>query len=163
ELRQVDRVIIAPGNIITITSMGSIEVPNPAYDPTNPASPPNVIWDHGFGDGRTGSSVTVDGQPLTINSWAVDGGSITATIPAGVTGGQLTATRGDNGPSTTVGVPLPPQGTPPVTVSPPAADCVGIACGTIQPAIDAAPVGTLIVIMPGVYQENINLWKPVTL
>ena len=41
--------------------------------------------------------------------------------------------------------------------------CVGLACGVIQPAIDAAPNGAIIVLHRARYQENVNLWKPVTL
>jgi hypothetical protein len=163
ELRQVDKVLVNAGDSITITAVGPVQVANPNYDPSNPASQLLVTWDHGFGDGRAGSSVTVNGTPLIINAWAADGGSISATIPAGATDGQLIVTRGDNGKSTTVGVSLHPSGTPVVTVNPPAANCTGIACGTIQPAIDAAPPGTLILLMPGRYQENVNLWKPLML
>jgi hypothetical protein len=163
ELKQVDQVLVDVGDTITITSVGNVQVPNPMYDPNNPTSPPLVIWDHGFGDGRPGSKVTVNGVALTISAWAADGGSIKATIPAGATDGTLVVTRGDNGKSTTVGVSLHPKGTPVLTVSPPSPSCVGIACGTIQPVIDSAPLGTVILIQPGVYQENVNLWKPVTL
>ena len=163
ELKQVDKVLVTAGDHITITAVGAVQVPNPAYDPSNPTSPLLVTWDHGFGDGRPGSRVTVNGKPLVINSWAVDGHSISATIPSGANDGELVVTRGDNGKSTTVGVTLHPRGTPMVTVAPPSPTCTGIACGTIQPAIDAAPPGTLILMLPGTYQENVNLWKPVTL
>jgi hypothetical protein len=164
ELRQVDKVVVSPNDTITITSMGMVEVPNPAYDPTNPKSPLKVIWDHGFGDGRTGSRVTVGGVDLKINAWASDGGSISATIPDGADAGQLLVTRGDTGRTTTVGVTLHAQSSTTVLmVSPPANNCTGIACAAIQPAIDSAPNGTVILLAPGTYQENVNLWKPVTL
>jgi hypothetical protein len=163
ELRQVDTVLVDVGDTITITAVGKVQVPNPLYDPNSPTSPPLVNWDHGFGPQTGDSKVTVNGVALGISSWASDGGSIKATIPAGATDGTLVVTRGDNGKSTTVGVTLHPKGTPVITVSPPSPSCMGIACGTIQPAIDAAPNGTVILIQPGTYQENVNLWKPVTL
>jgi hypothetical protein len=163
ELRQVDRVTVAVGDSITITSVGRIQVPNPNYDASNPMSPQQVTWDHGFGDGRAGSRVTVGGVPLTVTAWAADGGSLTATIPPGADSGQLVVTRGDSGLSTTVGITLHPAGTPTVFVNPPPPNCDGLGCAAIQPAIDAAPPGTLIALLPGVYQEHVNLWKPVTL
>src|SRR5262249_53576602 len=55
------------------------------------------------------------------------------------------------------------DGAPVVQVSPPPSGCVGTACAVIQPAIDAAPNGAIIVLAPGTYQENVNLWKPVSL
>jgi hypothetical protein len=54
-----------------------------------------------------------------------------------------------------------------MTVSPPPANCNpnsdATLCARIQPAIDAAPNGTLIIINPGSYQENLILYKPVKL
>jgi hypothetical protein len=164
EIRQVSEVIIpqsAAGYPITITSVGTTTAPNPNYDPTNPASPATVTWDHGFGAGGT---VTVGGAPVPVTAWAVDGGSISVTIPQNVSG-QLVVTRGDNGLSTTVGVTLhaASPSEPVIRVTPPAPNCVGVACGKIQKAVNDAPPGTIIVIAPGTYQENVNVWKPVTL
>src|SRR5262249_22140913 len=131
----------------------------------NTTSPALVRWDHGFGPFiMDRSRVTVDNVDLVITGWAMDGGSITAMIPSTVTnGGQLLVTRGDNLRTTTVGITLHPQNTPVVMVSPPPPNCDGVNCAAIQPAIDASPNGTVILIAPGVYQENVNLWKPVTL
>ncbi len=155
EIKQVSNVIIpqAPKTFrITITAVGNITVPNP-----NGTTPATVTWDHGFG--TTKGIVTVGGTAVTT-SWSA--GSISATIPTG-TLGQLVVTRGDNGLSTTVGVTLHGDNVPVITVTPPAANCQGLACSAIQPAIDSAPNGAIILLKPGSYQENVNLWKPVTL
>jgi hypothetical protein len=167
EIQQVSDVIIpqTPGGYtIAVTSKGMVQGPNPNYDPTNPNSgPATVTWDHGFGSGGT---VSVGGSPLPAANvtWAVDGSSIAANIPNGVYG-QLVVTRADNQLSTTVGVTLhvASASVPVIAVSPPASNCQGLACGVIQPAIDAAPPGAILVLAPGRYQENVNLWKPLTL
>ncbi len=166
EIRQVSDVIIpqtAGGYGITITSVGTVVGPNPAYDATVAGSQPMIPFDHGFGSGGT---VTVGGTTLPAAgvTWAADGLSIHATIPNGVSG-QLVVTRADNGKASTVGVTLHAQSAsvPVVTVSPPPANCQGLACGVIQPAIDAAPPGAIVLLTPGTYQENVNLWKPLTL
>ena len=164
EIKQVSDVIIpqGPGGFsITITSIGSANVPNPDYDPTDITSPATLVWDHGFGGGGT---VTVGGTPLAITAWAADGGSIVARVPNGVFG-QLIVTRADNKLATTVGVTLHAASAsePEVDVAPPPADCQGLACRVIQPAIDSAPNGAIIVLAPGSYQENVILWKPITL
>jgi uncharacterized protein (DUF2141 family) len=178
EIRQVSDVVIpqVPGGYaVTVTSIGPVTVPNPAYDPTNAFSPATVTWDHGFGADGT---VTVGGVtiPPAQVTWAADGGSITAVIPNGVEG-QLVVTRADTGRSTTVGITLHAadgadastvHGLPVVHVHPPAPDCVGTACGVIQPAIGTAtaagaPSGSLVVVHPGTYQENVVLWKPLML
>jgi hypothetical protein len=123
-----------------------------------------VTWDHGFGDGRAGSQVTLGGAKLKVVNWATDGGSVRVVVPKNI-GGELLVTRGDNGLITTVGLNLrAARATAPVVeVLPPKAGCVGTGCAVIQPAIDAAPNGAIILLRPGVYQENVILWKPVTL
>lgn len=163
EILQVSDVIIPPGGkTITITSIGNITVPNPNYDPALPVSvnnQPTLIWDHGFGTVK--GTVTVGGTRVTT-SWS--SGSITAAIPNGLSG-QLVVTRGDNGLSTTVGVTLRIAGASPViNVYPPASNCSGLACGVIQAAVNSAPNGAIILLHPGTnYQENVNLWKPISL
>ena len=164
EIRQVSEVIIPQqtgGYRVTITSIGTTTSPNPNYNPDDPQSPATVTWDHGFGGS---GKVTVGNTEVLVNAWAADGGSITVTIPIGVAG-QLVVTRADNGLSTTVGVNLRAASAsePVVPVSPPPANCVGVACGKIQKAIDDAVPGSVILIAPGKYQENVTLWKPVTL
>jgi hypothetical protein len=164
ELKQVSDVMIpqSPGGYqITISSMGKVEVPNPNYDPSNLASPLLVTWDHGFG--ATPGAATVGGTALTNLRWAADGATISATVPNGVSG-QLVVTRGDNGLATTVGVTLHLAGAvPTIDVYPPPGTCVGLDCSRIQPAIDGAPIGAIVLLHPGSYQENVNLWRPITL
>lgn len=160
ELAGVSDVIVSPGQVITLTSAGVLQVPNPSYDPTDPASPLLLPWDHGFGDGGPGSKITVGGTDLPWDAWSP--GTITVTIPAGVEG-QLVVTRGDSGLSTPVGVTLRAVGPTMVDVAPPPAGCAGDGCAVIQHAIDQAPIGAVIVLGEGTYRERVNLWKPVSL
>jgi hypothetical protein len=137
---------------ITITSAGATTVANPAYNPDNPgATPPTITRDYGFGSVR--GSVTIGGIPLTSVVWAADGRTITAIVPAGTQTGQLVVTRGDNGQSSVLGVTVHVGG-PVVRVS---------AGQSIQAAINSAPNGAVVLVAPGVYNENIILWKNVKL
>ncbi|MDD5556974.1 MAG: SdrD B-like domain-containing protein [bacterium] len=139
--------------IVTITSMGAeVPVPNPAHDPSDPLSPMFVNRDYGFG-GAAGS-VTVDGLPLAVQSWNAT--TITATVPLGVTTGQLMVTR-DSGVPTETGVTLHVGGCGPSVIRVPADR------PTIQAAIDAAAKDDLILVAPGTYDENPILYKKVRL
>ena len=142
-------------DILTITSMGPTQVPNPAYDQTN-GLPVEITRDFGFGSVQ--GKVTVNGIPLNIVSWSA--ATITATAPTNVPTGQLMVTRGDNGLTTRIGLTLTvgvPFGTiRHVTAAPYPAN-------PIQDAIDAANPGDLILVGPGDYDENPILWKPVRL
>lgn len=154
------------GQVITITSVGKIQVPNPNYDPnlpTNAKNPQYITRDHGFG--ATKGQVTVGGVALTNVLWAVDGKTIKGTVPAAATTGELVVTRNDSKYSTPVGITVHvvDANTPVIHVSPPPKNCTGTACARIQPAIDAAVNGTLILVAPGSYQENVILYKPVKL
>ncbi|MBI5496162.1 MAG: hypothetical protein HY904_14160 [Deltaproteobacteria bacterium] len=166
EIREVSAAVIpqTPGGYsITITAVGDVTGPNPAFTPDNPAEPPVITYRHDFGPGGT---VSVGGTvlPPANVSWDVSGMAITALIPNGVSG-QLVVTRGDNGRSSTVGVTLHADNpsVPVIPVVPPPGGCQGLACSVIQPAIDAAPNGAILLLGPGRYQENVNLWKPLTL
>jgi len=141
----------APG-MLTIVSMGSIEVPNPEYDGAGGVNPKTIIRDYGFGS-DTGS-VTVGDVDLSVLQWTANGRIIQATIPGGTPTGQLTVTRGDNGRSTIVGVTVTVGGPAPITVPP---------GGSIQAAIDSADPGDLIMVTPGRYEELVVMWKPVRL
>jgi hypothetical protein len=168
EIQSVSTVIIPPGGTdVRITAAGdaaaNVTVPNPNFDPADVNSPATVTWNHGFGPSGT---VTVGGAPVALaagTSWGAK--TLMVHVPGGVSG-QLVVTRGDNGIATTVGVTLHTQPTNPSllrSVSPPPAGCDGLACAAIQPVLDAAPVGAILVLAPGTYQENVNFWKPVTL
>lgn len=108
-----------------------------------------VPRDFGFGD-NTGL-VTVGGVPLPILAWTDT--AITARVPQGVTTGQLVLTRGDNGLSTAMGITLDVGGR--VRRVYPGQ--------SIQKAIDAAVPGDVILVTPGIYRENLVMWKPVKL
>ena len=129
------------GRIIRLTSVQDITV---AGAPRN----------FGFGDNTGVITVTPPGGvpvPLPILAWTDT--AVTARVPAGVTTGQLVLTRGDNGLSTGMGITLHVGGT-----------VRRIYPGQkIQSAIDVAVPGDIILVTPGVYRENLILWKPVKL
>lgn len=145
---------------ITITSMGSAVVPNPAYGGVGSGSPKTIIRDYGFGTQGANSAITIDGVPLTITSWNDD--SITATIAnntvVGAAGGrQLKVTR-NNETSTITGVTVQVglrNGSNVIAVTEGA--------GAIQAAIDSAGANDLILVAPGTYNEMVIMWKPVQL
>lgn len=147
--------VCAPGDNITIYSLGQTEVPNPNYDPD--ASPPDpnaetlVTRDYGFG--LVEGAVMVNGSPLDIVSWSdavIVATNVTAT-------GQLDITRGDNGNTTVTGTTLHFGTCAPREV-------VNVSSGeSIQAAIDTAPLGALILVEPGTYNENLVLWRNVRL
>jgi parallel beta-helix repeat protein len=150
----------ATQRIIDIRSAGNaVAVPNPAYGgPLAPApyNQPTITRDFGFSSTPgTVKIVAPDGTetPLTINIWNQD--RIQAQIPtnAALTG-ELVVTRGDNGKSSINSVT--------VTVSAQLPTIVPTG-GSIQAAIDAAAPGTLIVVHPGTYNEQVVMWKPVRL
>jgi hypothetical protein len=105
--------------------------------------------DFGFGD-NTGV-ITVGGAPLPILAWTDT--VVTARVPQGVTSGQLVLTRGDNGLSTGMGITLDVGGR--VRRVYPGQ--------SIQKAIDTALPGDVVLVTPGIYRENLIMWKPVKL
>ncbi len=147
--------VSGPGQTITITAptfAGPVMVLNPAFE--GGGTEPQLIGrDYGFGPLTIPSgTVTIGGVPLTIASWGPN--VITATVPAGVTTGQLVVTRGDNGKSTVAGVTVTVGGPAPIHVT------IG---GSIQAAIDPAPPGSLILVPPGTYDDLVVMWKDVNL
>ncbi len=139
------------GGTLTIRSIGTVTLANPDRDAANPASPTTIQRDYGFG--AVPGSAKVGTTPLQILSWDADGRTITAKVPSGTPSGQLTVTRGDNQSATRVGVT--------VWVGEPFV--VKQASATIQATVDAAPVGSVVLVPPGVYRENVILWKKVRL
>lgn len=134
---------------LIIRSMGRVEVPNPAYDGTNPKT---VIRNYGFG--QNAGSVKIGGTSLTINSW--NNNRIVAHVPPGTVSGELVVTRSNNA-STMSGVT--------VTVAGPAQQPLQVPAQypTIQAAIDAASAGDLITVAPGEYDELPIMYKKVSL
>jgi large repetitive protein len=150
-------VVCAAPATVTITSMGPTAVPNPDFDPAVPGSPINVTRDYGFG--ATEGAVTIGNftvSPADVN-WTDS--AITMTVSPGVATGQLVIRRGDNNRSTDVGV----------TLHVSANNCANVVhvvagAGTpIQDAVDAAPDGSVIIVEEGNYNENVILFKNLTL
>ncbi len=142
--------------LLTIVSVGPSMVPNPDYYLTTSNLPPYITRDYGFGG--VAGQVTVGQVPLTVLSW--NDGLIEARVPAGTPGGQLLVRRGDNGRLSPMGVTLTTfeSGANVRHVYP-----ASYPAHPIQDAVDAAAAGDLILVHPGVYDENVILWKPVRL
>ena len=147
----------AVGATLTITALGDQKVPNPGYAGpfalTGPSSQRLITRHYGFGTQGPNSKVTVNGVAQTITGWSDT--TITVTVPAGTTTGELVITA-DNGNTSidavTVTVGTTPTKRVPTTIYP-----------TIQAAIDAATPGDLILIDAGTYNELVIMWKPVRL
>jgi hypothetical protein len=137
---------------LTILSVGSVQVPNPAFT-IEGAQPRTIARDFGFGATpgtvvlRTPAGTNV---PLAVAPGSWTSGSIVATVPAGTPTGQLIVTRGDNGRATFSGVTVT-VGNTTVRQVPPGS--------SIQAAIDAAPNNALILVPPGNYDEMVILYK----
>lgn len=138
------------GEQLTIHAVGVAEVPNPAYSGAEGDQPQRISRDYGFG--HTRGTVAIGAKALTIDSWSAD--TIVATLPEGVSSGQLQVIRGDNQQSTVMGVTVTVGGPTPHQVLP---------GDSIQAAIDSARPGDLILVAPGVYEEMLIMWRPVRL
>jgi hypothetical protein len=155
-------------NTITIRSAGTdVAVPNPNYDGTNNLT---ITRDYGFGNGDTGSSVTIlddNGSVIATflgNDADVTWGPNTITLPNVSASGQLVVTRDDGagnpGKSSIVGIYLTIGGPGNVIYVSPGADPND---RVIQTAIDGASDGDLILVTPGTYYELVILHKNVRL
>ena len=144
------------GSTITITSVGDRLVLNPDWDPQVAGSIFKITRHYGFGD--VAGSVTLNNVPLTIESWSDH--QIAATVPGSATTGRVMVVRGDNGISTEIGVTLNIVNCATTNVAAVPGDY-----STIQAAIDAPTTGagTLILVAPGAYNENVIMNKPVRL
>lgn len=148
--------VCSSGGILTIQSAGSVQVPNPDYDPTVPGSTALITRDYSFGGGRgVAGNVKVGNQQLNIISWNTS--TIRASVPVGTATGQLMVTRADNNKSSEIGVTLH-------VVNCATAVRRHVSSGqSIQAAIDASSPGDLILVNPGTYHENVILYKNVIL
>ncbi len=149
-------VAAADGSQITIMSRGMTTVPNPDYDPSIPGSMPTIQRDFGFGSSE--GTVMIGNVELADADvdWAVDGMTIAARIQPGITTGQITITRGDNGMTSKMGVTLHVGATGAVLHV-----GTGQPLTSIQQAIDIAGDHDLILVHPGTYKENLIMYKPV--
>lgn len=141
------------GGDLVIVSAGQVEVPNPAYDPTVPGSPKHIMRDYGFGN--AGGRVTLNGVELGVTGgWNSE--ILVVHVPAGAASGQLNIVRNDTGKESVVGLTVHVGGPAPITVQPGA---------SIQAVIDDVntPIGALITIPPGTYNEYLILDKRVRL
>jgi hypothetical protein len=172
--------VSAAGKTLTITALGTAQVPNPAYSgpqaTTAPFNQKFVARHYGFG-GATGT-VTIGGinAPVTTGGWSDT--SITVTVPNGVPScsvngsplqrntpngtskekcGQLVITAA-NGKQSIDAVTITVGGKAPAYVT--AENSTGTA---VQHAIDVAQPGDLIILGPGTYNEMLLMWKPVRL
>ena len=104
-----------------------------------------------FGFGTVPGTVTLGDVTLEPVHWTNE--IIVARIPSGATTGQLMVTRGDNGHPTVMGITVHVGG-----------GVTRVGGGqTIQSVIDTANPGDLILVPPGIYKENLILWKPLRL
>ncbi|MEK6633116.1 MAG: hypothetical protein AABY94_07345, partial [Nitrospirota bacterium] len=157
--------VTGPGNVgpfiadadtsrqLTITSVGSVQVPDPNAIRTEGNLGAVITRDFGFGSAP--GEVTIGGIPLESIAWSND--VITGNVPLTAPTGQLVVKRADSGLSSlnSVTVTVGNAGIPNVRT---------VAQGqSIQAALDAAVPGDLILVQPGSYYEMLIMTKPVKL
>lgn len=138
---------------ITITAVGNMTVANPAYDPNVPGSLPTIVRDYGFG--TTKGKVLLSGVAIPDANVTWSAGSISATIPSGRSTGELLVTRGDNSFVSPLGITLHIGDTNVLRVPG--------NFSTIQAALDNSAPGGLVLVGPGIFKENLIMWKQVQL
>ncbi|HML75775.1 MAG TPA: hypothetical protein PKB02_14895 [Anaerohalosphaeraceae bacterium] len=145
-------------SIVTIKSVGTKLVPNPDYVPNDPGNPQLIGRDFGFGD--SAGTVTVGGVSVPIDSWSNTEVKVVIN-PASVATGTVHVTRQDTGKKTELGVTL--------HINECQRQVIHVSGGALYPntpiqdAVDAAADDALIIIEPGIYWENVIVYKPVTL
>jgi len=140
---------------ITITSVGIVDVLDP--NAARIAGENTTLIPRNFGFGTDLGTVTINGVPLTIDTWSDL--VILATIPAGVETGQLEIVRGDNGVSTVNATTvIVDDGSIPLVTQVPLDGSM-----TIQDAIDLTPEGGVVLVPPGNYNESLIVTKPIQL
>jgi hypothetical protein len=141
---------------LTITSLGTAQVPDPNAFRTEGNLAVTIARDFGFG--TTPGLVTIGGTTIpSANVPVWENGRIVVDVPVGTPTGQLVVTRGDSDLSTgnSVTVTVGNAGIPNVRT---------VAQGqSIQAALDAAVAGDLILVQPGTYYEKVIMTKPVKL
>jgi large repetitive protein len=155
------------GGTLTLVSVGTTAVVNPAYDPnidpatipTDPRTKKTINRDYGFGSAA--GTVMLGNTALTVVSWAND--IIVVTVPGSASTGQLTIKRGGtSGKQSVVGLTVHVGGNAPKKVN---LAGTGGAFKSIQEAIDASTTaaGDLITVAPGTYKEYVIMDKRVRL
>ena len=178
---------------LTITALGDKVVQNPAFSGPNATTAPynqKTLTRH-YVFGNTAGTVALVGsdgvsRPLTNVVWGNT--TITGKVPAGVPNctlqqrGQSNAQCGElvitaaNGKTSidtvtvTIGGKAPWHVTP-AAITPPSGSSITDYSANfgrsfpnpLQIAIDSAAAGDLIIVEPGVYRENLIMWKPVRL
>ena len=170
-------VLNSASRVVRITSVGSQQVPNPSYDGAGGVQPKLITRDYGFGPSSPGGFVTLGGRRISVTSWTNT--QITAIVPAntildnGWRTGQLliercltpkfgtgAAQNCNDKRTSAVGVTLTVANPTMHLQSPP----VVVAAGQkIQPAINAAAPGALVLVAPGNHEEMVVMSKPVRL
>lgn len=143
-----------PGTV-TLVSRGTVSVPNPDYDPAVPGSQPTILRDFGFGAGGTVSLNGTPVDPADISFW--DDTTIVFSVAA-IGQYQIAVTRTDTGLSSPIAATLQVLASCGAEIR-----YVTPGPGAIQAAIDAAIDGDTIVVAPGIYAENVILYKNVKL
>jgi hypothetical protein len=149
---------------LTITSLGTVQVPDPNAIRTEGNLGITIPRDFGFGGGagEVPGQVTLGGLPLPIVSWS--NATITATVPATAQTGQLVVKRAVSAGDLDIGLSTTNSVT--VTVGAPVLPNIvrTVAQGqSIQAALNAAVAGDLILVQPGTYYEMLIMTKPVKL
>ncbi len=167
------------GHSLTITALGDKVVQNPDYSGPNAAAEPynlKAITRH-YGFGASQGTVTIGGVNARVTGWSDT--SITVAVPAntvldpgqvpscplqqrgngngGARCGELVITAAD-GHKSIDAITVTVGGKAPTYIN-----GENAAGNALQAAIDAATPGDLIVVGPGVYKENVLMWKPVRL